>query len=603
MVGNQIFYEVVVFIQVGVCLSDNVVVFFDSRQVVNFVSNYIVGYFMIWCFKEVIFVGLCVYGQGVNQIDVWIFRCFDWIYVIVVGWVYVLNFEVCVFMGQIVWVECGDMMFVCNFRQWVVLVYKLRQLVGIKEFFYCCGNWFGVDYILRYQGIQIVKRQMFFYCMFYMYQVNVELVFCYFVNGMDMMVVEVVDIVYFVFIVMDIDEFFYYFDDVVFVQDIGIFDFVVQQRMVEFYMINCGQIVVVFREEQVFKQIFSGFMSWWFVRVYYVVDFYQCVQMIVSWVDVYCFRDVWVVVQIVGEQCFDMFVVRLVQFSQQIQIQFYVCWVDQFVSCFIDIVFSCYFVCDIFNWYFDMFDIVFFQLMDMMSCDVMVFFNVYFVVGFDIEGGSFIVQMFWNQFYLQFVVVNFKDYFFEEQVKDLFSGVIQCVQDDGSWQFMMMVDMNEQVVFWVEFEVQSGIVVRDDMCVIQNFIGGVGFIFVIVKEDVWVMVQLRNDNMFGIVDNKGIVVGYEWNFVYVDFLFFNVFDGVFWCFVFVDYQMQFYVQWCRISYVMDLIFFNVKNWFVQMVVDVLQFGIIVVVLNWEYGMESSFQIILFFRILFDKFLE
>lgn len=194
---------------------------------------------MIWSFKEVVFVSLCVYGQRVDQIDVWIFRGFDWIYVIVVSWVYVLNFEVCMFMGQIVWVECGDMMFVCNFRQWVVLVYKLRQLVGIEEFFYCCGNRFGVDYILWYQGIQIVQRQMFFYCMFYMYQVNVELVFCYFVNGMDMMVVEVVDIIDFVFIVMDIDEFFYNINDVVFVQDIGIFDFFVQQRMVEFYMINC----------------------------------------------------------------------------------------------------------------------------------------------------------------------------------------------------------------------------------------------------------------------------------------------------------------------------------------------------------------------------
>lgn len=117
------------------------------------------------------------------------------------------------------------------------------------------------------------------------------------------------------------------------------------------------------------------------------------------------------------------------------------------------------------------------------------------------------------------------------------------------------------------------------------------------------MVQLGNDNLFSIVDNKGIVVCYEWNFVYVDFLFFNVFYGVFWCFVFIDYQMQFNVQWCGIGYVMDLIFLDVKYWFVKVVVDVLQFGIIVVVLNWEYGMESSFQIILFFRILFDKFLK
>lgn len=165
-----------------------------------------------------------------------------------------------------------------------------------------------------------------------------------------------------------------------------------------------------------------------------------------------------------------MFVIRLVQFSQQIQVQFYVCCVDQFVGRFINIVFSNYFICDVFNWDFDQFDVVFFQLVNVVCSDMVVFFYVYFIVSFDVKRCGFIMQVFWYQFYLQFVIMDFKDNFFKEQVEDLFCGVVQGVQNDGCRQFMVMVDMYEQVVFWIEFEVQLGIMVRDDMCVIQYFI-------------------------------------------------------------------------------------------------------------------------------------
>lgn len=90
-----------------------------------------------------------------------------------------------------------------------------------------------------------------------------------------------------------------------------------------------------------------------------------------------------------------------------------------------------------------------------------------------------------------------------------------------------MVDMDEYVVFWIEFEVQLGIVVRNDLCGVQQFVGVVGFVMVVVEEYVWGMVQLGDDDMFGIVDDEGIVFGYQGDFFYVDFLFFDVFD----CFV------------------------------------------------------------------------
>ena len=460
-----------VFIQVGVRLSDNVVAFFDSRQVVNFVGNHTVGHFTIRRLKEAIFVGLRVYGQGVDQTDVRTFRRFDWTYATVVSRVYVSNFEACALTGQTAWAECGDTTFVRDLRQRVVLVHKLRQLAGTKELFHCCGNRLGVDHILRHQGIQIAQRQTLFHRTFYTYQANAELVFRHFANGTDTTVAEVVDIVHFAFTVTDIDELLHHFDDVVFAQDTGTFDFVAQQRTVELHTTNRGQIVAVFGEEQVLEQAFSGFTSRRLARAHHAVDFYQRAQTIVSRVDAYRFRDVWTVVQIVGKQRFDALVARLAQLSQQIQAQLHVRRADQFASRFIDIVFSRHFARDIFNRHFDMLDIVFFQLTDMASRDATAFLNVHFAVGFDIEGGGFTAQTLRNQLHLQFVVANFKDHFFEEQVKDLLSGVIQRAQDDGSRQLTTTVDTNEQVVFRVEFEVQPGTAVRDDTCVIQNLTG------------------------------------------------------------------------------------------------------------------------------------
>ena len=559
-----------VFIQVGVRLSNNVVAFFDSRQVVNFIGNHTVGHFTIRGLKETVFVSLCVHGQGVDQTDVRTFRRFDWTYATVVRRVYVSNFEACAFTGQTAWAECGDTTFVRNLRQRVVLVHKLGQLAGTKELFHCCGNRLGVDHILRHQGIQIAQRQTLFNRTLYTYQANAELVFRHFANGTDTTVAEVVDIIDFAFTVTDIDELLHHFNDVVFAQDTGTFDFVAQQRTVELHTTNRGQIVAVFGEEQVLKQAFSRFASRRLTRAHHAVDFYQRAQTIVGRVDAYRFRNVRTVVQIVGEQRFDTLVAGLAQFSQQIQAQLHVRRADQFAGRFVDVVFRSNFTRDVLNRNFDMFDIVFFQLANVARSNTTAFLNVHFTVGFDIEGGGFTAQTLRYQLHLQLVVANFKDHFLEEQVKDLLSGVIQRAQNDGCRQFTTTVDTNEQVVFRVEFEVQPGTAVRDDTCVIQDLTGGVGLTFVTVKEDARATVQLRNDNTLGTVDNKGTVVGHERDFAHVDFLFFDVFNGAFRRFALVDHQTQFYAQRCRISHATDLTFFNIKNRFAQTVADVLQ---------------------------------
>ena len=281
----QVFNEAAFFIQVGVRLGNNVVAFFDSRQVVNFVGYHTIGHFTIRRLEEAVFVSLCVHGQRVDQTDVRAFRRFDRTYATVVSRVYVSNFEARAFTSQTARAECGDTTFVRNLRQWVVLVHKLRQLAGTEELFNCCRNRFGVDHVLRHQGIQIAQRQTLFHRTLYTYQANTELVLRHFANGTDTTVAEVVDIIDFAFTVTDIDELFHNINDVVFAQDTGTFDFFAQQRTVELHATNRRQVIAVFREEQVLEQAFGSFTSRRLARAHHTVDFYQCAQTVISWVD------------------------------------------------------------------------------------------------------------------------------------------------------------------------------------------------------------------------------------------------------------------------------------------------------------------------------
>ena len=96
----QFFFEAAVFVQVGVRLGNNVVTFFDSRQVMNLVGHHAVFHATVRGFQETILVGLCVHRQGVDQTDVRTFRGFDWTHTTVVSRVNVSHFKASTLTGQ-----------------------------------------------------------------------------------------------------------------------------------------------------------------------------------------------------------------------------------------------------------------------------------------------------------------------------------------------------------------------------------------------------------------------------------------------------------------------------------------------------------------------
>lgn len=135
------------------------------------------------------------------------------------------------------------------------------------------------------------------------------------------MVVQVIDVVDYVVIVVDFGQDFDYVQDVgVFVvgsdQVFGFFvvvfvevfvvvqygfvgGFFVVYVVVEFYVVDRGQVVVFEGEEQVVEQVLCGIFGWWFVWMYYVVDFDQGFQLGFGWVDMQGVGQVWVMIQVV----------------------------------------------------------------------------------------------------------------------------------------------------------------------------------------------------------------------------------------------------------------------------------------------------------------
>ena len=87
-----------------------------------------------------------------------------------------------------------------------------------------------------------------------------------------------------------------------------------------------------------------------------------------------------------------------------------------------------------------------------------------------------------------------------------------------------------------------------------------GLTLVVVKENAWRSVQLRNNDTFGAVNDKRAVVRHERDFAHVDLLLFDVFDFLTGGFFVVNDQSNFDAQWCRICNTAGDTFFDVKDW-------------------------------------------
>ncbi len=81
---------------------------------------------------------------------------------------------------------------------------------------------------------------------------------------------------------------------------------------------------------------------------------------------------------------------------------------------------------------------------------------------------------------------------------------------------------------------------------------------------------MRYDNALGTVNNKSTIVGHEWNFTHVHFLFFNIFNGFIGRFAIVNNQPNFYAQGNCVGNTTQNTFVHIKSGFTKVVAHVFE---------------------------------
>src|SRR5690606_15526820 len=181
--GNQIVSKGTVFGQLGVSLSDDVIAFFNSRQVIDLFTDLAVNNLAVRRFQETVLVQTSVQRHGVDQTNVWTFRRFNRAHATVVGWVHVAHLKARTFTSQTTRAQCRNTTLVRDLGQRVGLIHKLRQLAGTEELLDSRRDGLGVDQIVRHQVFGLGLAQTFLDGTFHTHQTGAELVFGQFAHA------------------------------------------------------------------------------------------------------------------------------------------------------------------------------------------------------------------------------------------------------------------------------------------------------------------------------------------------------------------------------------------------------------------------------------
>src|SRR5690606_29719111 len=113
-----------------------------------------------------------------------------------------------------------------------------------------------------------------------------------------------------------------------------------------------------------------------------------------------------------------------------------------------------------------------------------------------------------------------------EHRQNFLRSEIQRAQQNSGRQLATTVDTDKYQVLGIEFEIQPGATVGNNAGGIQQLTGTVGLAFVVIEENARRSMQLGDNNALGAVDDESAAVSHQRNFSHVDFLLFDVLDGL-----------------------------------------------------------------------------
>src|SRR5690554_3860761 len=460
--GNQFVGQTLTFIGGSTGLSDHIVTLFNRREVHQLVSNHTFDHSPVRAFKEAVGVSTGIGCQRVDQTDVRAFRRLDRTHATVMSRVNVSYLKAGALASQATWPQRGDTTLVSHLRQRVVLIHELGQLTGTEELFNGGSNRLGVDQVLRHQAFAFGEAQALANCTFNPHKADPELVLSHFTNAANTTVTQVIDVIYLALTVTDSDQGFQYVDDIVVGQSAFTSALVATEATVKLHPANAGQVIALFREEQVVKQVLRRFLGGRLARAHHAVDFNQSFQRSAGRVDTQGIGHERTTIQIVGVQGFDVFNTSVENLGDDFLGQLGVTLHQHFASRLIDHVLSKNTAVQVFSRNFQLGNTGFFKLLDMTRRNTAAFFsNDVAILIFDIKGRNVTPQPAWHQLQLADFFAQGKLTGFEEHIEHLLGGITQTTQENRGRQLATTVDTNEHGVLRIELEVQPGATVRN----------------------------------------------------------------------------------------------------------------------------------------------
>src|SRR5690606_13633224 len=187
----------------------------------------------------------------------------------------------------------------------VVLIHELGQLTGTKELFNRGSNRLGIDQILRHQAFTFRQAQALTNGTLNTYQTNAELVVSRFAYATNATVTQATIIVHLTLTVTDRDLWFQHVENVVVGQCTFAGAFFTTQATVQLHPANAGQVIPLFREEQVVKQVLRRFFGRRLARAHHAIDFNQRFQRSAGRINAQGIRHERTAVQVVGVKRFN----------------------------------------------------------------------------------------------------------------------------------------------------------------------------------------------------------------------------------------------------------------------------------------------------------
>ena len=298
--GHQVAGQLAVLVQRRVGLGDDVLAFFDGRQVVDLRRDLAVDHAAVRRLDEAVFVQAGIQGQRVDQADVRAFGRFDRADAAVVGHVHVAHFEAGTFARQTARAKGRDTALVGDLGQRVGLVHELRQLRGTEELLQRGRDRLAVDQVVRHQRLLLGLAETLLHGLFDAGQTGAVLVLGQFADATHAAVAEVVDVVDFAVAVAQVDQDLDDGEDVLVGQHHRAGRLVAADLGVELHAADARQVVRVRVVEQALEQGLHRVFRRRLAGAHHAVDGHAGGELVDRFVDAQGLRDVRALVEFVG---------------------------------------------------------------------------------------------------------------------------------------------------------------------------------------------------------------------------------------------------------------------------------------------------------------